>query len=135
MKKSSVLLIAGAMIALASCGENTASNAPSNEQIDSLVNARVEELKIEMAAKNDSIINAMAQIKADSIIAASKGTAAPVTATRPATPKPTKPTPKPTTPVKSDKEQKLDQMSGNTDRKTVTPQQTEEKKNKLDRMR
>lgn len=135
MKKLSVLLITGVTVALASCGgENTAGTAPSQAQIDSMVNARVEELRIEMEAKNDSIINSLAQIKADSMIAAMKGTAP--TASNVSRPKPTtKPTKPVTVPTKSDKQDKLDRMSGNDETKKVTPQQTEEKKGKLDRMR
>lgn len=134
MKKLSLLLFTGATLALASCGGDTSgNNAPSQAQIDSMVNARVEELKAEMAAKNDSMINAMAQMKADSIIAATKSGS---TTAKNVPAKTTKPaTTKPTTPPKSDKQDKLDRMSGNNDTKKVTPQQTEEKKGKLDRMR
>lgn len=102
MKKLSVLLITGVTAVLASCGgENTAGTAPSQAQIDSMVNARVEELRVEMEAKNDSIINALAQIKADSMIAAMKGQKP--TASNVSRPKPTKPTTtKPTNTGKND---------------------------------
>jgi hypothetical protein len=72
MKKQALFLMAGALVAFASC--NTATNDGASEaQIDSTVNARVEEIRLEMMAQNDSLINAMAQMKADSIIAAMKG--------------------------------------------------------------
>ena len=72
MKKQALFLMAGAIVAFASC--NTATNEGTSEaQIDSMVNARVEEIRLEMMAQNDSLINAMAQMKADSIIAAMKG--------------------------------------------------------------
>lgn len=70
--KKQLLLLAGGLLALASC--NTApEGGASDAQIDSMVNTRVEELRMEMMRQNDSLINAMAQIKADSIIAAMKG--------------------------------------------------------------
>lgn len=72
MKKQALFLMAGALVAFASC--NTAPNEGASEaQIDSMVNARVEEIRLDMMAQNDSLINAMAQLKADSIIAEMKG--------------------------------------------------------------
>ncbi|OSZ79322.1 hypothetical protein CAP35_14005 [Chitinophagaceae bacterium IBVUCB1] len=83
MKKQSLLLLAGGMLALASCQNEAAAPAagPSEAQIDSMVNARVEEARMELMASNDSLINALAQWKADSMIAAMKGS-------KPAAPKP-----------------------------------------------
>lgn len=72
MKKQSFLLMAGALMALASC-QNDNSNTADQAQIDSMVNARVEEMRIQMMAANDSLINIEAQRRADSIIAAMKG--------------------------------------------------------------
>ena len=69
MKKQGLLLIAGGMLALASC-QNDANTGASDAQIDSMVNARVEELRMEMMMQNDSLINAMAVVKADSICGA-----------------------------------------------------------------
>ena len=60
-------------MSLASCTTETHESDMSQTQIDSTVNARVEEIRLEMMRQNDSLINAMAQIKADSIIAAMKG--------------------------------------------------------------
>ncbi|MBN8671716.1 MAG: hypothetical protein ACK4EY_03790 [Flavipsychrobacter sp.] len=97
MKKQTLLLLAGGMLAFASCqNEAPAGSAgPSEAQIDSMVNARVEAMRSELMAQNDSLINALAQWKADSMIAAMKG------AKPAATPKPApKPAPKPTTPPK-----------------------------------
>ena len=89
MKKQGLLLIAGGMLALASC-QNNVSTGTSDAQIDSMVNARVEELRTEMMMQNDSLINAMAIVKADSICGAKKTTGS------------TKPAPKPTKPKASD---------------------------------
>ncbi len=65
--------MAGGLMSLASCTTETRESDMSQAQIDSTVNARVEEIRVEMMRQNDSLINAMAQIKADSIIAAMKG--------------------------------------------------------------
>jgi hypothetical protein len=74
MKKQLSLIMAGGLLALASCNSGTnPENGPSQATIDSTVNARVEQIRAEMEAKNDSIINALAQWKADSMIAAMKG--------------------------------------------------------------
>jgi hypothetical protein len=88
MKKQALLLMAGGVLAFASCNTTTNEGA-SQAQIDSMVNARVEEIRLEMMAQNDSMINALALIKADSIIAAMKGGA-------PAPKKPTASKPKAT---------------------------------------
>ena len=79
MKKQLLLLTAGGMLALASCKNEAPATAagPSDMQIDSTVNARVEEMRTQLMAQNDSLINALAQWKADSMIAAMKGTPAP----------------------------------------------------------
>lgn len=75
MKRQSLLFIAGGLMALASCTSEPAAtgNDMSQAQIDSAVNARVEEMRIEMMASNDSFINEMALYKADSMCAAMKG--------------------------------------------------------------
>lgn len=76
MKKQLSLIMAGGLLAFASCNSGTTpESGASQATIDSTVNARVEAIRIEMEAKNDSIINALAQWKADSIIAAMKGQA------------------------------------------------------------
>lgn len=73
MKKQSLLLITGGLLALASCNTNTAGNDDAQAKIDSMVNERVEQIRMELEMKNDSIINELAMYRADSIIAASKG--------------------------------------------------------------
>jgi hypothetical protein len=73
MRKHSFLFIAGALLALASCQTETNDTANDQATIDSTVNARVEEMRLQMMAQNDSMINALAQLRADSIIAAMKG--------------------------------------------------------------
>lgn len=65
--------MAGGLMSLASCTTETHESDMSQAQIDSAVNSRVEEIRMEMMRQNDSLINAMAQVKADSIIAAMKG--------------------------------------------------------------
>lgn len=100
MKKHSFLVLAGGLLAFAACNNPAADTGASQAQIDSMVNARVEAIRAEMAASNDSLINALAQIKADSMMVAMKpGTSVTTTTTR--TVKNTKPTTtKPTEPVK-----------------------------------
>jgi hypothetical protein len=91
MKKQALLVVAGSMLAFASCQqEGGMDSAAMQATIDSTVNARVEEIRLEMMASNDSMINALAQWKADSMIAAMKGGT--VKTTKPST----KPAPKPT---------------------------------------
>lgn len=94
MKKQTLLLMAGGLMALASCNNNAGeATGASQAQIDSMVNARVEEIRTQMMASNDSLINAMAAMKADSIIAAMKNTGGTITKTTKTVIKPTKPTP------------------------------------------
>jgi hypothetical protein len=86
MKKQALLVVAGSMLAFASCQQEAGmDSAAMQATIDSTVNARVEEIRLQMMASNDSMINALAQWKADSMIAAMKG----------GTVKTTKPAPKP----------------------------------------
>src|SRR5690606_11913502 len=66
------------LLAMASCNTEPAGNAEDAQAtIDSTVNARVEEIRLELQAQNDSIINEMAMYRADPIIAARTGKAAP----------------------------------------------------------
>lgn len=84
MKKQSLLLITGGLLAMASCNTEPAATADNSQaKIDSMVNERVEQIRLELQAQNDSIINEMAMYRADSIIAARTGKKAP------ARPKPT----------------------------------------------
>lgn len=64
MKKYAILLLAGSIIGLSSCGDD--SNTTTKDQIDSAANARSAAMEAELTAKNDSLINAMAMMKADS---------------------------------------------------------------------
>ena len=72
MKKQTLLLLTGGLLTFAACNNNTNQNA-SQAEIDSMVNVKVAELQVQMQAKNDSIINALAQVKADSMVAAMNG--------------------------------------------------------------
>jgi len=100
MKKSkSIWLLSGAAIAfgLASCTQEAGMNTASQTTIDSIVNAKVDSIRISMMASNDSLIEALAYQKADSIVASlnakPSGSKAPVVVP----PKP-KPTPEPVRP-------------------------------------
>lgn len=74
MKKQSLLLITGGLLALASCNTNTAGNDEEMQaKVDSMVNERVEEIRLELQMRNDSLINEMAMYRADSIMAAMSG--------------------------------------------------------------
>jgi len=84
MKKQSFLLVAGALIVLASCQNNATDTGANQAQIDSAVNARVEELRMQMMMQNDSLINAEAQRRADSMIAAMNATGGTTSGSRPA---------------------------------------------------
>ena len=64
MKKYASLLLIGSLAALASCGENKEESTQA--QIDSAVEARTAEMEARMNAHNDSMITAMAAIRADS---------------------------------------------------------------------
>lgn len=101
MKKHSFLVLAGGLLAFAACNNPSANTGASQAQIDSMVNARVEAIRAEMTASNDSMINAMAQIKADSMMAAMKpGTTITTSTNTTRTVKTPKPTPKPVEPPK-----------------------------------
>ena len=91
MKKQTLFLIAGGMLAFASCN-NEGAGGYTDAQVDSMVNARVELIQAELEAQNDSLINARAYEIADSIIAASKGgTKTTSRSTKPSTPAKTTP--------------------------------------------
>jgi hypothetical protein len=93
--RKQLLLIAGTVLTLASCQNEAANTGDNQAQIDSAVNARVEELRTQMMLQNDSLINAEAQRRADSMIAAMQGnSSAPIQKT---TPKAGATTSKPTT--------------------------------------
>lgn len=71
--KKSLLIAASSIIALASCNTDTGSTDNSQAIIDSMVNERVEEIRMELQMRNDSIINELAMWRADSILAAKQG--------------------------------------------------------------
>lgn len=73
MKKQSILFLAGGLLALASCNNNAGNGGMTQAQVDSIVNIKVQEMTVQMQASNDSMINSVAQMKADSMIAAMKG--------------------------------------------------------------
>ncbi len=116
-------MMAGSLLALASCN-NAATTAPSQAQIDSMVNSRVDMARIEMEAKNDSIINAMVTMRVDSTLLAMKSGGSSAKTTRPNTTKPTTSTPpKNTGPAptgKNDKAQENGQPTGKNDKAQET---------------
>lgn len=134
MKKQALVLLAGGLLTFAACtSEQKTDGAYTQEQLDSAVNARIEELRAELAASNDSAINALAQWKADSMIAAAKGQApttpkpkSPSTSgggstSTPATPAPTTPAPtQPTATGKNDQAQQQGQATGKNDQAQKT---------------
>ncbi len=93
MKKYALLLVAAAIVGFtSSCGSN--ENNASNEQIDSMANYRADTMEAALKAQNDSLINAMAQMRADSAMRAenmAKGGSKTTTTTTTKTVRPTKP--------------------------------------------
>lgn len=87
MMKQTKFLIAAGIVALASsCNSGTTGDpAADAAKVDSMANARLEELKLELMARNDSTIMALARERADSILVAmgNKPTPKPVTRTKP----------------------------------------------------
>ena len=81
IKKQTLLVLAGGLLTFAACTNEAKDGEYTQEQVDSIVDARVMEMQTQMQMSNDSAINALAQWKADSMIAAAKGQA-------PSTPKP-----------------------------------------------
>jgi hypothetical protein len=69
-----LLAAAAGTLALASCQNESGGDAMNDEmmqaKIDSAVQARMGEMQAQLAAQNDSLINAMAMMKADSMMAA-----------------------------------------------------------------
>jgi len=124
--KKQLLLIAGTVLTLASC-QNEGTNAGDNQaQIDSAVNAQVEAMRMQMMLQNDSLINAEAQRRADSMIVGMQGSTKTSSSSRPATrpTTPVKPTPVNTTPTPTGK---TTNDEGKPTGKTTNTQQTEGK--------
>lgn len=73
MNKYSLLLISGALLTFSACEVEHEDGVDSQAVIDSMVDARTEEIRMELEMKNDSIINELAMWRADSILAARSG--------------------------------------------------------------
>lgn len=122
MKKFASLLLAATAVAFASCGNN--ENTSTKEQIDSMATYRTDTMQRALKAQNDSLINAMAKMRADSALQA-EGKVTTITThtvTQPATR-----TTRSTTPVHS--------TSGNTNtttNTTATPTITKDQKQQQD---
>lgn len=100
MKRTTLCLLAGGLLGFTACQQES-NTGMSQLQIDSAVNARVDSIRTDMMLRNDSMINALAMQKADSILMARGSEAAGATAgktSRPAGNSGTKPT---TTPPKT----------------------------------
>lgn len=117
MKKQSLLLVTGGILAFASCNTDTAGTVDNSQaKIDSMVNERVEMIRAELEAKNDSIINERAIYLADSMMAVAAGKPAPVKKS------PAKPAEQPTSPAKDEpkrnpKQDRFDGTTNNTSKK------------------
>lgn len=116
MKKQSLLLMTGGILAFASCNTDNAGTVDNSQaKIDSMVNERVEMIRAELEAKNDSIINERAMYMADSMMAVASGKPAPVR--RPSS-SPTAPTTTPAEePKKNPKQGRFDGTTDNTSKK------------------
>jgi hypothetical protein len=68
MKKYVSFMLAAAAIGLASCGNN--ENNTTQEQIDSMATYRTDTMAAALKAQNDSLIEAMARMRADSAMRA-----------------------------------------------------------------
>jgi len=79
MKKQVILFLSAGVLFFSACNNQPANNGASQAQIDSMVDAKVDKVKQDLAAQNDSLINAKAQEKA-----AEMTTAAPATQAAPA---------------------------------------------------
>ncbi len=72
MKKYATLLLAGAIVGFSSCGDH--ENTSTTEQIDSMAAYRTDTMQAALKAQNDSLINAMAKMRADSAMHAGPAT-------------------------------------------------------------
>lgn len=116
MKKQSLLLVTGGILAFASCNTDTAGTVDNSQaKIDSMVNERVEMIRAELEAKNDSIINERAIYLADSMMAVAAGKPAP--ARKPSTKPAEQPTPAKDEPKRNPKQDRFDGTTNNTSKK------------------
>jgi hypothetical protein len=114
MKKQSLLLMTGGILAFASCNTDNAGTVDNSQaKIDSMVNERVEMIRAELEAKNDSIINERAIYMADSMMAVASGKPAP--ARRPSS-SPAAPT---TTPTEEPKKSRLEEAADQNKKSTT----------------
>lgn len=109
MKRTTFCLLAGGLLTFAACQQESTTGM-TQLQIDSAVNARVDSIRGDMMMRNDSMINALAMQKADSMLMARGSGAAGTTVgktprpntgktgtTQPTSPETTRPTtPQPT---------------------------------------
>ena len=142
MTNKLLLLAAAGALAFASCQTETGggmNDEMMQAKVDSAVQARMAEMQAQLAAQNDSLINAMAMMKADSMMAATAAAGnnnAGARRTVPARPNTSAPTTAPAAPTTSnDKATKFDRLQGKEGSNTATKAETEEKKSKFDRMK
>ena len=72
MKKQTLFLMAGGLLALASC-TSEGTGGYTDAYVDSVVNERVAQIQMELEEQNEARIHALALEKADSILAARAG--------------------------------------------------------------
>lgn len=114
MKRTTFCLLAGGLLTFAACQQESTTGM-TQLQIDSAVNARVDSIRGDMMMRNDSMINALAMQKADSMLMARGSGAAGTTAgktTKPATGSTTKPTTPPPPTVGNGKPSMTNNPSG-----------------------
>jgi hypothetical protein len=122
MKKQILFLMAGGALALASCGSE--GGGYTQEQVDSMVNERVEALRLELEANNEARINELAQIKADSILAARAAGSSSTKKTSSSKPAATTPKQEETTPTVDPQKSRNNQNMTSEDQKKRNNQNT-----------
>ncbi len=127
MKKQTLFLMAGGLLAFASC--NTETGGYTEAYVDSVVNERVAQIQMELEEQNEARIHALALEKADSILAARAGktttTKKTTTTSKTTAPKeaPAAEEAKPTTPTNTGKNSESQQQGQNTGKKGESQQQ------------
>lgn len=137
MTNKLILLAAAGTFALASCQSDvrtTDNDEVMQAKIDSAVQSRMEEMQAQLAAQNDSLINAMAMMRADSMMAASAGSNN--TGVRRAVPTRPTTTPQVSTPAatpRTEQDRKFENRENGGNNQTISTEKAKEQDNKFDR--
>ena len=127
--KKQLLLLAGSAFILASCGSNN-NPAQTQAQIDSTVNAKMQQHDAENAAKNDSTLKAIEKEKADAMSKEHATKTTTHTKTTHTTVKETTPPP----PTQTQQDNKFDnRQPGNQNKTSLTPEQQKAQDDKFNR--